>query len=99
MSGDVQQVENGTWTFRRVVIGAGNKTVAEALMWTAPNGGYPRVDNVDEQDANAHLIAAAPELLTALRGLIGLHDDPTPYDSATTISAARVAIAKAEGRS
>jgi len=49
-------------------------------------------------EANARLIAAAPELLQALRGLIGLHDDPTPYDSATTISVARVAIAKAEGR-
>lgn len=55
-------------------------------------------DQFTEAEDNARLIAAAPDLLEALRGLVGLFDDPTPYDSATTINAARTAIAKAEGR-
>ena len=37
------------------------------------------------------------ELLTALKALLSLHDDPMPYDAATTRAAARAAIAKAEG--
>ena len=52
----------------------------------------------DEGQANARLIAAAPELLEALRGMVGLHDNGTAYDSATTIAYARAAILKAEGK-
>jgi hypothetical protein len=43
---------------------AGEKTVAEAVMWTA-QAGHPRVDNEAECRANARLIAAAPDLLAA----------------------------------
>lgn len=54
------------------------------------------------QEANARLIAAAPELLEALRGLLALdkehhqrgHDDE---DICQEVQAARAAIAKAEG--
>lgn len=58
------------------------------------------------QIANAHLIAAAPELLEALRSLLAYTDmldegcavsgNPVAEDPAQ--SAARAAIAKAEGR-
>jgi hypothetical protein len=43
------------------------------------------------------LILAAPDLLVALKALLSLHEDPMPYDAATTRAAARAAIAKAEG--
>jgi len=49
-----------------------------------------------EGHANARLIAAAPYLLDALRGLLFAADDSPAYDAA--ITAARAAIAKAEGQ-
>jgi len=45
-----------------------------------------------ERDALAGRVETLRE---ALQGLVGLHDDPTPYDSATTIAAARAALADA----
>lgn len=54
-----------------------------------------------EEFANARLIAAAPELLEALKELLELTDDPNndadPEES--TFSFARSVVAKAEGRS
>lgn len=57
--------------------------------------------NRSEEEANAHLIAAAPELLRALRAMFdasgasqGTADADNPAESL-----ARAAIAKAEGRS
>lgn len=52
----------------------------------------PYYDREPEQDANARLIAAAPELLAALRWVIGDDSSDEPC-----IVAARAAIAKAEG--
>jgi hypothetical protein len=58
----------------------------------------------DEQfTANAHLIAAAPEILAALKDLVGAIDGGriTPDETIATrryIDTARAAIAKAEGR-
>ena len=55
-----------------------------------------------EQEANARLIAAAPELLDALRGLLAARDSTTMgrerelYEE--WIPKARAAVAKAEGR-
>lgn len=55
----------------------------------------------DEMLANARLIAAAPDLLEALRDIVRGYDGPT-VDAATAVSshiqAARMAIAKAEGQ-
>lgn len=52
-------------------------------------------------DANARLIAAAPELLEALKGLESRHEPGVFCDHAAApcdrCDAARVAIAKAEG--
>lgn len=41
-------------------------------------------------------LVAVSDLLVALKGMIGMIDEPTPYDSATTLAYARAAIAKAE---
>lgn len=52
--------------------------------------------------ANAHLIAAAPDLLAALKQMVADYGDvPEPYDSdgQAVISAARAAVAKADGQS
>lgn len=49
--------------------------------------------------ANARLIAAAPDLLEALRALEILASRWLPYQDQDAINEARAAIAKAEGRS
>jgi hypothetical protein len=50
-------------------------------------------------EADAHLIAAAPDLLEALRDafLAFAHDDDGPVWAESTIAKARAAIAKATG--
>lgn len=54
----------------------------------------------DEARANAALIAAAPDLLAALRDLTSAEGLPDGYaDRKALIAAARAAIAKVEGRS
>jgi hypothetical protein len=57
--------------------------------------GYGRVD-MDEAEANARLIAAAPDLLACLRHLVTL-DDAQQAPSPQTMNEARAAIAKATG--
>ncbi len=60
--------------------------------------------HMEYDTATARLIAAAPDLLEALRGLINCQEDPefedeyrgSPHDNA--MRQARAAIAKAEGR-
>lgn len=50
------------------------------------------------QEANARLIAAAPELLYALRGLVAAYGFDDPTRESPWFKDARAAIAKAEGR-
>ena len=51
----------------------------------------------DQQEANARLIAAAPELLEALRGIMKLDEDLCSEGSIEALDKARAAIAKATG--
>jgi hypothetical protein len=51
----------------------------------------------DEMEANARLVAAAPELLEALKWAIGQVEDDLDPDHQAAMDAARAAIAKAEG--
>ena len=57
------------------------------------------VNTDDKCRANAHLIAAAPDLLKALQGLLSVAEGKTirPGSDWKLIDAARVAVAKATG--
>lgn len=56
-------------------------------------------ESIEESRANARLVAAAPDLLAALRNLIELVEVRAPEAARwPDVEAARQAIAKAEGR-
>jgi hypothetical protein len=50
-----------------------------------------------EERANVNLIAAAPEMYEALRGMLDQPESPESYDA--MLARAQAALAKAEGRS
>lgn len=75
-------------TNRRVVDASGH-SVAVA----SPLGN----DRKDEAFANARLIAAAPDMLAALRAMVALLPHTDDADVEAVVQAARAAIAKAEG--
>lgn len=52
----------------------------------------------DEQRANMSLIAAAPELLEELQGLVSLIEQEYPHQAGTWLESARAAIAKATAK-
>lgn len=63
------------------------------------NGGDSRPIHFqhEDADANARLIAAAPDLLEALKACVTMYGDENPDDDWTCIKLARAAIAKATG--
>jgi hypothetical protein len=69
------------------------------IAWT-PNEPAEMPPIMAEMRANARLIAAAPDLLKALRYLLGgvLDTEEQGVGLPTAVSRARAAIAKAEGR-
>jgi hypothetical protein len=69
---------------------------AVAAIWTRKS--YPKADDLCPSltgEANARLIAAAPDLLEALKGIVCEYEDSF-HDP--RLDQARAAIAKAEGR-
>ena len=72
----------------RIFAAGGQTTICDVALWTA---------DYDEQQANARLIAAAPDLLEALKALLpeGWGKDDT-MDHMPGVRLARLAIAKAE---
>ncbi len=57
----------------------------------------PTEAGLEQQEANARLIAAAPELLEALRGIMKLDEDLCSEGAIEALDKASAAIAKATG--
>ncbi len=87
----------GAWIHSRRCIEGAGKLLATAEsnepIGAGRKGGHPQVESRDEMLANARLIAAAPELLDALR-LVLAHDGALTGADWTAI---RAAVDKAEG--
>jgi hypothetical protein len=81
-----------------------NQHVPDGGLWSAvvevnANGLGSRTVKVKEAEANARLIAAAPELLAAVRDCVEwLESVPLGDAPNRSVVAARAVIAKAEGR-
>ena len=97
----------GPWTFDRdwkripTIIGADGSLVADIRKSSVNEGGW--VVDMPEREANARLIAAAPDLMAALKDLVTvcekkIYPQPDKSDSAwAKLQAARAAIARATG--
>ena len=84
-----------SWEFTHTHIGSGDTIIAQVQHQTKDSG-WPHVHDVEEMWANARLIAAAPEILDALKGLLEVVEEN--YDNRHEVEAALHAISKAEGR-
>lgn len=88
----------GPWTFKK----HGNQAITIHTDVNSDNVEIARIDTpeINEADtSNAHLIAAAPELLEALKEIVKANDFPMgPKAKKLRIEIARDIIAKAEGK-
>lgn len=86
----------GPWVYMGMV------TVEDVEAWTVKcaDKRYIRAEgrSYDEAEANARLIAAAPDLLIALKRLYVAMFEINPNDYTPNLQEAADAIAKAEGR-
>jgi hypothetical protein len=93
---------NQHWTDGLSIIDAAGGTVAHLTRGYEFYGSSdPRAGDAGPSFANARLIAAAPELLAALRQMVSLYDgvrDAIGPSVALKLAQADAAIAKAEGR-
>ena len=86
-----------------------NQTTSTLLKQDSPQGRYlfslKEYPGIPESEANARLIAAAPDLAEAVRELLATHPaayrEPGKIDNRTdnAVKIARASIAKAEGAS
>ena len=83
--------DGGSWEFTHTYISQGERIIAQ-VQHQSKDSGWPHVHDVEEMWANARLIAAAPEMLEALRNLTH------PMASDEDLQHALAVIAKAEGR-
>ena len=84
----------GPWVVRESSCGSvGTDSILTALAF----GDDPDCKADDRMVANARLIAAAPELLEALKAICDEQDANEGYATPATYDAARAAIAKATG--
>ncbi len=96
----VRNIE-GRFETADITIGSGETMVAVTEMRRAIGDhsiGYPCAKTVEEMEANARLIAAAPELLASLSAMLtyfGMDEDEW---SKPVVDKARAAIAKATGQ-
>jgi hypothetical protein len=86
------------WT---TYVARGTKIIAEVRGYST-HAGYENVDNQFEVEANARLIASAPELLEALKGVFNIRPSDTCGCELGELELqawdkVRQAIAKAEG--
>ena len=80
------------------ILSVGTFTIMTAqgnVVVSLSHGDAPRPLN-ESEEANAHLIAAAPDLLAALEVMLN-YQALGAYERADTMKAARAAIAKATG--
>jgi hypothetical protein len=58
---------------------------------------YSHSGEVGEWEANAHLVAASPDLLSALVAMVNRYGDKSAFPTCDASISARAAIAKAKG--
>lgn len=92
----VAQPTPGPWTVNREKSAPSIKAGVFEILLTCPTFGEPN----ERWEANARLIAAAPELLEAVRDFVELYDrldDAIGVRVLDKVIGARAALAKAEG--
>lgn len=84
----------GPWEF--VLAGSGNHPTWNVRLGNRGFIRLPATTDMDTMDADARLIAAAPDLLEALRTIV-VNASSVQMDPQWAVQVARAAIAKAEG--
>lgn len=99
----------GPWTITHAIIGSSEPVKHPSAIVASPSGSVDTICDFDwmtrrgitEQQSNAALIAAAPDLLAALEAVVDCHAALTRHvghsdDAAVCLVTARAAIAKAK---
>ena len=91
--------ENGPFLYSFFLSTPADNNEFERIICRFPTGTGQFSDMGRENLANANLISAAPDLLSALKEMMSVFQDHEQYDeeSAEVVSIARAAIAKAKG--
>jgi len=87
----------GPWETDKVAVRSGGPNGRQICLCEITVRGRPYDETYDEAIANARLIAAAPDLLEALKEWVGYVPSSTDEIEQARIDRAIAAIAKAEG--